>query len=869
MKSSSKPPYKKYSSKTKATPCKSSGAPLAKTTYLVIVESPSKCKKIESFLGPEYTCIATKGHLRDIDGLRSIQTRAQFDITFSNIKEKQGHIRYMESIIRQYTPEYIYLATDDDREGEAIAWHVCQLFGLPVDSTPRIVFHEITKPAVTHAVQNLTRINMSLVYSQHARLVLDVLVGYKISPFLWKFINKTNAGTLSAGRCQTPALRLVYDRHISPGATSVSESATGCNGAGFYKTTAFFYSDYNSPFVLNHSFTTSESMEAFLEKSKTHIYEVSLKNSKENTYIPPKPFNTSRLLQTASNKMNLSPKQTMSFLQHLYQNGHITYMRTESQKYSKEFVKKAVAYIAQEWKNREYVGNTEKIVNGDNANPHEAIRVTHVETKSVFCKEFEKDGRYNTLYKLIWRNTLESCMAPAVYKCTPVHMTAPDDLYYVYNIEQPLFLGWHVVSKSSCGVSRFTGDDDGNGEGEDGPETMAPSSQTNKVFFFQTCVSPKTHNLIECVMHIPQQNKHYTEASLIQKLEELGIGRPSTFSMLVDTIQERDYVKKINIEGTRVVCKEFSLDHNNKIEIKNKEKIVGSEKNKLVLQPTGLIVVEFLMKYFGPLFSYEYTKNMELSLDNILSNTENPEETWWKVCKSCYNEIKELSKTLNAISRHPIKIDETYELVFNMTGPVLQTIQTPALHEVSLDEHENEANAPKKIYKTVVKDMLLDLDKLVNREYKAEELMELKNDCLGELDNIPVYIRIGKYGPYLEWGDKKESLKQLQTEIKDINLISLEMATNILKPPVENETEAIDVSEKDVRKPPPLPKHILRMINADMSVRRSKYGAYVYYKTPNMTQPKFLSLAKFKKGYLVCPLEELKSWIKSFHGVDV
>jgi DNA topoisomerase-1 len=923
--------YKKKSKINNVTPPDTNYTP-KKSKYLIIVESPSKCKKIEDYLGSDYTCIASKGHLRTIDGLKSIKLKNQCEIQYTNIKEKQKHIEFMHNIIQQYTPNSIFLATDDDREGEAIAWNICQIFNFPIETTPRIIFHEITKSAIQESIQNPRLINMPLVYSQQARMVLDVIVGCKISPFLWKFINKdTNNNTnnhhssfgnaLSAGRCQTPALRLIYDRQFS-----LDKENQKIDIGGEYKTTAFFYSDYSSPFILDHSFKTEESMRDFLEKSKTHQYKLYIKPSKENTYHPPKPFHTSRLLQTISHRMNLSPKQIMNYLQHLYQNGHITYMRTESTKYSKEFVKKAHEYILKEWNQISLLGNKTLIENVLNNNPHEAIRVTHIETKNVFSKEFEKDGRYNAIYKIIWKNTVESCMSPAIYKATPICMSAPDNYNYIYNLEQPIFFGWHILSKNNNDniykINNLNGENihcnDSNKSLEYMPDDLlentietdthendtyntqnkikSNTNLTNKLFFFENIKSPDKHNLIECTISFPNKSNYYTEASLIQKLEELGIGRPSTYSMLVDTIQERNYVKKTNIPGINIKCNEFSLDNHENIKIKTKEKIVGSEKNKLVIQPTGVIVIEFLLKYFESLFSYEYTKNMEIYLDDISSNiNDTASSVWWHICKSCYDEIKEKSKTLNQISKSAISLDEKHELVFNMNGPVIQTKK----ESISGSSTDLETDFAKE-YKSVRKDILIDLDKLMNNEYTLEDLLEIKNSYLGNLENTPIYIRTGKYGAYLEWGDKKESLKSLLNEKKDINIITYNDAVRIFRPDllkdngdngncyngnIDSDNSSLDTSSMlwsnnvdsvitnninniHGTRAPPINKNILRIINTDMSIRRGKFGAYIYYKTSEMKEPKFLSLAKFKKGFINCNIEELKSWIQNTHNIS-
>lgn len=302
--------------------------------FLLIVESPSKCAKIESYLGSKYQCISSKGHIREIDGLSSINTKDRFQIEYSPIKEKREHIDTLKRTVAKYSPLNILLATDDDREGEAIAWHICHICGLDPAKTKRIVFHEITQPALLAAVNAPTLINLSLVAAQQARQVLDMVVGYKISHLLWRSLGSNRKNALSAGRCQTPALRLVYDhqqKYLECRATCVTQ---------VHKVSAIF-TNRGIKFDLDHNITSHSALLDFLEKSKTHEHRLTIGKTRPSTREPPKPFNTSRLLQIASNTYRLSPKHTMDMCQTLYQSGLITYMRTECQKYSEVFLKKA------------------------------------------------------------------------------------------------------------------------------------------------------------------------------------------------------------------------------------------------------------------------------------------------------------------------------------------------------------------------------------------------------------------------------------------------------------------------------------------------------------------------------------------------
>jgi len=276
--------------------------------FLVIVESPSKCSKIEHYLGPNYKCIASMGHLRQIKGLKSISTKDTFLPTFDVIEDKISHINKMDKIIADFTIENIFLATDDDREGEAIAWHICDLFKLPL-TTKRIIFHEITKTAIQDAIKKPTTINMSLVMAQQTRQILDLIVGYKISPFLWRYLYNNKDNSLSAGRCQTPALRLIYD----------NEKNNSKELTKTYKINGFF-TQKKIKFELEKQLENEDLLLEFLEKSKTHTYNLQVEPQKLSTSNPPRPFCTSKLLQTANSLLQMSPKETMNHCQQLYQN---------------------------------------------------------------------------------------------------------------------------------------------------------------------------------------------------------------------------------------------------------------------------------------------------------------------------------------------------------------------------------------------------------------------------------------------------------------------------------------------------------------------------------------------------------------------
>lgn len=758
--------------------------------YLIIVESPSKCQKIEHFLGTDYQCIASIGHLRNITGLSSIDTKNDFKPTFSIINEKEKHIENMKKVISNFIPENIILASDDDREGEAIAWHICEIFNLNVKKTKRIIFHEITKHAITQAVQNPTVINMNLVQAQLARQILDIIVGYRVSPYLWKYLYNDKTNSLSAGRCQTPALNLIYENHLKQNEEPDKK----------YKTTGLFTAK-KIEFSLNKDFYHNNEIEEFLRLTIDFKHMLSIQSPKESEKSSPIPFQTSKLLQTASNVLHYSPKQTMEICQKLYQGGYITYMRTESTKYSNTFINKACEYIEKNY-SKEFIGNTYKIKNSDSNNPHEAIRVTNIHLRTL---SNDSDKKLNALYKLIWKNTLQSCMANAKYKVIKLNITAPNEYYYTSSLESPIFLGWKIIdeNKSLEELQSIT-----NG-------LLFYLQQSNKLVYYDKILTS---------LSISNKNPHYTESSLIQKLENIGIGRPSTYASIVHTLLERKYVLKQDIPGKEIETNTYILEKT-KLQIKNEKKTFCQEKNKLVIQPLGILSLEFLVSSFENLFSYDYTKNMETELD-LISNGEFNNE-WNQLCKNCYFEISEYGKLLKKLSKASFPINEDYNLFFEKNGPVLQT------------------TGENKKFVSVNPNIEINIDKLKNNEYTIEQLILEEPEHLGTYQNHEISIKYGKYGHYASWGDNKESVKNIGIPIEKI---TLEVLIDFL----ENKKE----------------KSYLRKLNENMEVRKGKYGMYVYYQSPSMKKPKFLNIKKFKDGILTASIDDIIVWINETYKLQ-
>jgi len=788
-------PPKRYKKTTKNSYAESRHLSSAK--FLIIVESPSKCPKIEHFLGEDYCCIASKGHLRQISGLKAIDTKKTFLPTFSTIPEKKEHIIKMKETISRFSKSNILLATDDDREGEAIAWHICDLFGLPLN-TPRILFHEITKTAILNSIKVPTIVNMPLVMAQQARQVLDVIVGYKVSPFLWKYLYNNKENSLSAGRCQTPALRLIYENDKNKN-TNISHQ---------YKITGVF-TDKKYLFSLNTHLEKEEDVLDFLNNSKIYSHKLSIGSQTTHKKSAPKPFSTSRLLQTASSQVSMSPKETMSLCQQLYQSGYITYMRTESNLYSKDFIDKITKTISEKFSTK-HIGNTEALENSKSDNPHEAIRVTQLDITTIPNCE---NPRLNTLYKLIWRTTIESCMSDATYQHTTAEISAPQEYKYKFVLEMPVFYGWKALDAK----------DD---------LTTVQNKVSSEILYLKS-LSPKSsipYCNIDAVFNVKNSHSYYTEASLISKLETLEIGRPSTYSTIIETIKDRGYVKKMDSPGRAVVCKDYTMI-GEEIEVKQVEKTFGNEKNKLIIQPVGILALEFLTEHFNTLFSYEYTKNMEKQLDDIANKVITE---WDTICRACYNDIKEISKTMKCVSKQSYEITEGYDFVFEKYGPVIRHMMPDGNIE----------------YLPGNKEIKIDIEKLKNKEYTLSELVEPSSQCLGKYEEADVYLKNGRYGYYVEWGDSTESMKDIQVPVSEI---TIEIVIEYLKQKKENQ---LDVS-------------ILRTITTNMSVRRGKFGAYVFYKTPSMKKPTFLNIKKFPEGFLACSQETIQQWLSTQYNIPI
>jgi DNA topoisomerase-1 len=770
---------------------------------LVIVESPSKCRKIEKYLGPGYKVIATYGHIVKLNSLENIEIFNNFHCNYDLISEKTDKIELMRQYIND-VPEVI-LACDNDREGEAICASICRLFQLSVETTKRIIFTEITEVAIQHAIRNPTIINMNLVNAQQAREVLDMLVGFTISPILWKNISRKHKTSLSAGRCQTPALRLVYDNYLE-----IKKSSSELK----YKIFGTF-TNLNLKFELNKEFKEKEEVKYFMELCKLHEFRYIGMTNVMTRRSSPEPFSTSRMQQVASNILNLSPKDTMKYAQELYENGYITYMRTDCKKYSEEFVQDVSRYIITNYSQeylRENLNEYIKPINSDD--PHEAIRPVNILQSKLEIENLS--AKAIKLYELIWENAIQNCMSYSTYDVITCKIAAPEEREFRYKIENNIFLGWEIISD----VKRCN---------------------NNILFYLQNLMinSTMSYKKIESEFMMMGKKSHLTEALLVNLLEENGIGRPSTFASLIDKIQFRNYVEKKNIEGIEIKNYNYKLKklvlEENEVSI-----IVGNEKNKLVMTPLGIIIIEFLVEKMDELFNYDYTKNMEFELDLIAKGN----KIWQTLCQSCYDKLIEITRSACDAQTFSIKIDDNNSLIMGKYGPVIKVTNKYGKFTNFLKVRDD-----------------LDLDELRSRENICLEdviqntilTMEDGHTSIGKYKGKDLYVKKGKYGIYAQWGDERKSLKEEFGNPTNINNIKY---LDLLRYLEKDDT-------LDRNKPP----GFVRELAENISIRNGKWGDYIYYKKPRVKNPVFIPLKNFDENHRTCDKQILLNWLKINHGV--
>ncbi len=651
---------------------------------LVIVESPAKCSKIQGFLGPGWKVLATFGHIRALEeDLSAVGLEHDFEPKYTFMKEKAKSIYALKEAAKE--AHTVYLASDDDREGEAIAFSVAVLLGLNVQTTPRAVFHEITATAVRNAVNNPRRIDMNRVDAQQARSVLDLMVGFTISPLLWTHVGPA----LSAGRCQTPALRLICDREKE---IQGFQSSMVWKLRGSWTTTT--RTPFHFPAILKDELEDKESAMNYLENihndNGAKVFSV---NTKGWTESPPKPLITSTLQQEASALYNSPPKQTMQIAQKLYEGGHITYMRTDHAILSEEAITQAKAQV-QRLHGAQYLSMVEKKTtssstpvqaqeaHGSNGKSHsertglpaaqeahEAIRPTHFDMPELEGSDWSATEK--KIYRLIWCRAVQSVMAAAKGDDRIVVFLAdgdPGEFPWEAKWRRTSFLGWKKVGLSTTVLDET----EASAEEEVAQATWIQAMSLHEGDALKWLA-------VEAAPHVTKAPPRFNEATLVRELEKKGIGRPSTYASLVGTLLEKKYAEKKTTPSKPLQIATFLLSALGQWPPRqeNSTKQIGGEKDKMVPTPLGLSLLEFCVKEFKELFEYGFTAQMESRLDRIAQG----EEPWKQVCRDTWNSYKDHyfelkskkkgSAGSNAASNKVKEFSDGFKAVLAKKGPVL------------------------------------------------------------------------------------------------------------------------------------------------------------------------------------------------------
>lgn len=736
---------------------------------LVIVESPAKAKTIEKFLGTGFKVLSSYGHIRDLKQKAfSIDVDNDFHPIYEIPQDKKKLVTQLKAEAKK--ADMVWLASDEDREGEAISWHLYEVLNLDPEKTKRIVFHEITKPAILKAIENPRKIDLNLVDAQQARRVLDRIVGFELSPILWKKIKPA----LSAGRVQSVAVRLIVEREREINAFCPEPS---------FRVTAVFVDKSGSEVKaeLGKRFKTKKEALAFLkacEKASFKIEDISTRPVKRS---PAPPFTTSTLQQEASRKLGYTVVQTMMLAQKLYENGFITYMRTDSVNLSEL----ALASCAETIKNtmgEKYVNPRRYSTKSKGAQEaHEAIRPTYIENEKVDATPQEQ-----RLYDLIRKRTLASQMSDAELEKTTavISVTGTDEKF--------LAVGQVVVFDGFLRVYRESVDDDNEQEDE---SRLLPALQVGQTL---------ERKDVQAVERFSQAPARYTEASLVRKLEELGIGRPSTYAPTISTIQQRGYVEKGNREGTERKYEVLILDDNGISESVRTE-MTGSDKSKLIPTDVGVVVTDFLLEYFPNIMDYNFTSGVEKEFDEVAEG----EKPWTGMIKSFYNTFHPLVQSTSAVKAEH-KVGErvlgvdpvsgrTVSVKIGRFGPVVQI--------GTADEEEKPKFAQlrrEQSLETITLEEALDLFKLPRN--------------LGEYEGKPLTVGAGKFGPYIRYDNTYVSIPK----DKDAMTITFEEAVQMLKDKEEAEAKKVIKVFED---------------HPELQVLNGRYGPYISYENKNYKIP--------------------------------
>ena len=755
---------------------------------LVIVESPAKAKTIEKFLGEDYKVMSSYGHIRDLKKKELSIDPKTLEPDYEIPDEKKKLVSELKTNAKK--AKKIWLASDEDREGEAISWHLCEVLGLDEAKTNRIVFHEITKSAILDAIKSPRHLNMDLVNAQQARRVLDRLVGFKLSPVLWRKVKPA----LSAGRVQSVAVRLIVERE---------REIQAFRSEPYYRVNALFgitNADGSQSEVkaeLDTRFKTHGEAVAFLEQCKDAKFTVSNITKKPLRRTPAPPFTTSTLQQEAARKLGFTVSQTMMVAQRLYESGRITYMRTDSVNLSSLAINTSKDEIIKLW-GKEYSKTRNYHTHAKGAQEaHEAIRPT-------FMSQAEIDGtaQEKRLYELIWKRTAASQMADALIDKTTVTIDiAGSQAKFIANGEVVTFDGFLKVYRES------TDEDDNN---QEEATHMLPVMQVGNVLERREITSTERFSMGPI---------RYTEASLVHKLEELGIGRPSTYAPTISTIQQREYVQKGDKKGEE---RTYTVDtlKGTKVTSRERKEMVGSEKGKLLPTDIGIVVNDFLMANFPDIMDYNFTAKVEQQFDRIAEGKEE-----WNTMMKVFDKSFEptVDKVMNARSEHKAgerqlgKEPETGKPVFvkiGRFGPVVQIGSADDTEKPRFSQLPSD-----KSIETITLEEALELFKLPR--------------TIGEFEGSDVVIGAGRFGPYVMHNKK---------------YVSLPKGTDPMKVTLEEAIQLIGEKREQEQK-----RHIKAFDeDAKLEVLNGRYGPYIAYDGKNYRMPKALHEKAAELSYAEC-----------------
>ena len=739
---------------------------------LVIVESPAKAKTIEKFLGADYKVMSSYGHICDLKKKDLSINIDTFEPIYEIPADKKKVVAELKEAARK--AEMVWLASDEDREGEAISWHLFETLGLKPEKTKRIVFHEITRNAILHAIETPRDIDTNLVYAQQARRVLDRIVGFKLSPILWRKVKPA----LSAGRVQSVAVRLIVERE-----REIKDFVPEAS----YRVVAIFKLDIDGSEQevradYSERFKTKKEAYAFLEKCKGVEFKVKDIQTKPLKKLPAAPFTTSTMQQEATRKFGFTVMQTMMLAQRLYESGKITYMRTDSVNLSTLCIDSCRKVISESMgdeyvKSRQY---TQKAKGAQEA--HEAIRPTYMDNQSIDGTAPEK-----RLYELIWKRTIASQMADAEIEKTTVSITSPKiDGEFTVSGEIVKFDGFLRVYRESR--------DDDAAESQES-QGLPEFRKGQKLEFSQ----------ISAYERFTQHPQRFNEAALVHKMEELGIGRPSTYAPTIGTIQQREYVLREDIEGTKRECDMLRLENGN-IKEQTITEVYGTEKSKLVPTDIGMVVNDFLIEYFPDIMNYNFTAQVEKEFDDIADG----DKQWKSVISDFYDKFSPaVNSAMTLKNEH--KVGERMLGTDPISGkPVSVKIgRYGPIVQIGSAEDDDKPRFAQMNKGQTIENITLD---------EALELFRLPRN-LGEFEGTEVSVGTGRFGPYIRHDKFYVSL----TGVADPLTITLEEAVRLIQNKRESE------SRKVLKTFPS---------NPDMEVMNGRYGAYIAYQGSNYKIPK-------------------------------